>query len=186
MTETIRDPAPRRLFLTGEPGCGKTTVARKAAKLLSLRGLKVGGMVTNEIRERGNRLGFSVEDLTTGERGTLAFSSRGQGPRVGRYVVNIPDLERIGAGSIERAVTDADLIVIDELGPMELHSTRFVTSTDAALNSPKHILATIHKRANHPLILRVKSNPACVILEVTRENREELPGQLAKRIMESK
>jgi len=143
-------------------------------------------MVTNEIRDHRTRVGFSVEDLTTGQRGTLAFASRGQGPHVGRYIVNMPDLERIGAGSIERAVADADVIVIDELGPMELHSTRFVTSTDAALNSPKHLLATVHKRAKHPLISRVKSNPTCVIFEVTAENREELPEHLAKRIMESK
>lgn len=177
---------PQRVFLTGEPGCGKTTVVKRAAGLMVLRGLKIGGMMSSEIRERGTRVGFSVEDLITHERGILANVGGSEGPRVGKYCVNMRDLERIGAGAIERAIEEAGVVLIDELGPMELHSSRFIESVKAALRSQKHLLGTIHKRASHPLVVEVKSNPTYALVEVTVENREELAAQIAERIIGTK
>ena len=174
------------MFLTGEPGCGKTTVVKRAADLLALRGLKIGGMMSSEKREGAIRVGFSVEDLITHEQGTLADVRRSEGPRVGKYSVNLGDLERIGAGAIQRAIEEADVIVIDELGPMELHSNRFIDSVKAALRAQKHILGTIHKRASHSFVLEVKSNPTCALVEVTAENRRELPTQITERIIGAK
>lgn len=69
-----------RLFLTGEPGSGKTTVVREAAELLILRGVEVGGMLSGEIREDGIRVEFSLEDLVTHEKGTLARVGLQEGP----------------------------------------------------------------------------------------------------------
>jgi nucleoside-triphosphatase len=186
MTDVDHALSPQRVFLTGEPGCGKTTVLEKTAELLALRGLKIGGMMSSEIRERGTREGFSVEDLLTHERGILANVGRSKGPRVGKYSVNICDLERVGAGAIQRAIEEADVVLIDELGPMELHSSRFIESVEAALRSRKHVLGTIHKRASHPFVVDVKSNPAYTLVEVTFANREELPVRIAERIISTK
>jgi nucleoside-triphosphatase len=174
------------MFLTGEPGCGKTTVVKRTADLLALRGLKIGGMMSSENRETGTRVGFSIEDLITHERGILANVRGSEGPRVGKYSVNMRDLERIGAGAIQRAIVEAEVILIDELGPMELHSSRFIESVKAALHAQKHLLGTIHKRASHPLVVEVRSNPAYALVEVTVENREELPAQIAERIIGTK
>jgi nucleoside-triphosphatase len=186
MTDLGHSLDPQRVFLTGDPGCGKTTVMKRTARLLALRGLKIGGMMSNEIRERGTRVGFSVEDLITHERGTLADLGGSGGPRLGKYSVNIRDLERIGVGAIQRAIQEAGLIMIDELGPMELHSSQFIESVKAALSSQKHLLGTIHKRASHPLVVEVKSNPAYTLVEVTVTNREELPERIAERIIGTK
>lgn len=186
MTDLSHILAPQRVFLTGDPGCGKTTVLKRTADLLALRGLKIGGMMSGENREKGSRVGFSVVDLITGEKGILADMGQSNGPRVGKYRVNIRDLERIGSGAIQRAIEEADVILIDELGPMELHSSRFIESVKAALRAPKHIVGTIHKRASHTLILEVKSSPTVAILEVTSNNREQLPTLIAERIISTK
>jgi nucleoside-triphosphatase len=174
---------PQRVFLTGEPGCGKTTAVRSTTKLLVLRGLRVGGMISGEIRERGVRLGFNLEDLLTHETGTLAHVEQAEGPRVGKYRVNLQDIERIGVGAIMRAIHEAEVVVVDELGPMELNSTRFIEAVDAALASSKNFLGTIHKHASHPLVAAVRSNPAYAILDVTPENRGRLPTEIGQRII---
>ena len=186
MTNLTRQSSRRRIFLTGEPGTGKTTVLRKTAELLETRGLKVGGMASKEIRGIGSRTGFSVENLATHEHGCLAEVGSRVGPHVGKYTVNLHDLETVGVAAIQTAIQAADVVLIDELGPMELHSQRFVESVVDALNSQKHVLGTIHKHANHPLVMKVRSNLDSVILEVTSKNRDELPDKILAAIVPSR
>ena len=174
---------PQRVFLTGEPGCGKTTAVRKTIELLLPRSIRVGGMISGEIRESGTRVGFSLEDLFTHEQGILAHVEQEEGPRVGKYRVNLLDLERIGVGAIRRAVSSADIIVVDELGPMELNSPLFIETVEAALSAPKHFLGTIHRRGTHPLVTAIRSNPAYATLEVKPENRHRIPATIAEKIV---
>ena len=168
--------------MTGEPGCGKTTAVKKICGMLLTRSRKFGGVVSGEIRERGTRVGFSLEDLATHETGTLAHVNRNDGPRVGKYHVNLADIQRIGVTAIKRAVVEADVIIVDELGPMELHSMPFILAVEMALAAPKPFVGTIHKRASHPLVAAIKSNQTYQILEITSENRDELPNTIVETI----
>ena len=118
--------------MTGEPGCGKTTVIRKISEILTVKGMKPGGVISGEIRRSGLRIGFSLEDLMTQERGILAHVDQKEGPRVGKYRVNLPDIQRVGVSAIRRAMTDADVIIVDELGPMELYSIAFISAIEMA------------------------------------------------------
>jgi nucleoside-triphosphatase len=173
---------PARLFLTGEPGCGKTTVVRKVSDIIASRGIKPGGMISGEIRRKSVRIGFSLEDLITHETGILAHVELKHGPHVGKYRVNLTDIQRVGVASIQRALDEADVVIVDELGPMELHSTPLIQVMEMALASPKHLLGTIHKRASHDLVTTIKSNSAYRVTEVTKDNRSELPTEIAEQL----
>jgi nucleoside-triphosphatase len=174
---------PHRVFLTGEPGCGKTTALKNTIQLLTNQGIKVGGMLSGEIREQGVRVGFSLEDILTHATGTLAHVNQKVGPRVGKYRVDLEDLASVGVTAIERAIHEADVIVVDELGPMELNSDSFVRTVQNALVAPKHLLGTIHKRAAHTLVVEIKSNPTFQIVEVTLENRGMIPTEVVEKIL---
>jgi nucleoside-triphosphatase len=52
-----------RILLEGRPGAGKSTVVRRLADRLGEDGIPVSGFLTEEIRESGRRLGFSLERL---------------------------------------------------------------------------------------------------------------------------
>jgi nucleoside-triphosphatase len=121
---------PPRIFLTGEPGCGKTSAILRTTELLLSQGKKVGGVISGEIRQGGIRLGFRIEDMMTHESGILAHANQTEGPRIGKYRVNLSDIERIGASAIDRATRVADVVVVDEIGPMELYSKPFVIAVD--------------------------------------------------------
>lgn len=97
--------------------------------------------------------------------------------------MNLGEIERIGVRAIERAVRDSEIIVVDELGPMELFSTPFIQAVENGLASQKHFLGTIHKRAHHPLTSSIRSNPKYIILEITPENRDRMPTEIAQRII---
>ena len=118
----------------------------------------------------------------TDQTGSLAHIDLREGPRVGKYRVNLDDIQRVGVIAIRRAVTQADVVIIDELGPMELHSTPFILEVETALASPKPLVATIHKHATHRLVAAIKSNPAYRIIEVTADNREEIPDRIMEHL----
>ena len=169
-----------RIFLTGEPGIGKTTVIRRIMTELEHRGISVGGMISGEIRESGRRVGFQLEDVATHKIGILAHArERSPGsPVVGSYGVNLSDLKDIGSAAIRRTITNSDLVVVDEIGPMELKSEEFVLAITGALESTKHFLGTLHKRSSHPLVNSIRSNPDHRVIEITHMNRERIPLEI--------
>ena len=171
----------RVLLLTGNPGVGKTTVLMKTVDALKERGVCVGGMISREAREGGVRVGFELLDLRSGRRGWLAHVNQTAGPTVGRYRVNIGDLDFIGARAIAEAVENCDVIAIDEIGPMELFSTRFKEAVRKALESRKLVMAVVHWKASDRFILEAKSREDAEIFTVTYGNRDGLPEALAEK-----
>ena len=174
----------RLIFITGRPGIGKTSVLLMAVDALKARGYKVNGMVSREVRESGVRVGFEISDLETGRRGWLAHVNQPTGPQVGKYRVNLNDINVVGASSILNAVADADVVVVDEIGPMELFSPAFKEAVAQAIRSEKPVLGTIHHRAKDPLITTIRAREDAEILEVTYQNRGELHNLMVKRTEE--
>ena len=176
---------PNNFLVTGRPGSGKTRVIQAAVELLRERGLKPGGIYCPEIRERGQRLGFKIIDLSTGEERILAHVNQPSGPRVSKYRVNVASVDELSERAIIRALQEADFVVIDEIAPMELHSEGFRRGVLAALDSPKPLLAVIHQRTRTGFIGEVKRRSDVEIFEVTPGSRVELPRKLAELVLKS-
>jgi nucleoside-triphosphatase len=163
------------LLLTGRPGVGKTTVIRAVVARL---GARAGGFYTEEIREQGRRTGFRLIALD-GPTGTLAGVDTRSPYRVGKYRVCLEDLERVGVAALRRAVDRADLsvVVVDEIGKMELFSPAFREAVLAALESPKPVLATVMARPQ-PWVDALKARADVTVVEVTLDNRQAMPGRI--------
>jgi nucleoside-triphosphatase len=175
---------PRRILyaLTGLPGSGKTTAILKIADRLMGLGVRVGGMYTQEIRERGRRIGFAIKRVGGGE-GILAHIDLRSGPRLGRYVVNLNDLEGVGVVAILEAMEKADVVVVDEVGPMELYSEKFGQAVEKLLTSNKHAILTVHYRSRDSLVLRVKELAGRRLITLTPENRDRVPDVVVGEIL---
>ncbi len=171
----------RVLVLTGAPGVGKTTVLAKTVSELKARGISVGGMFSREVREGGTRVGFEVVDVAKAKVGWLAHVDGQGNPQVGKYHVNLADLEAVGVKAIAEATEKQDVVIIDEVGPMELFSEKFKQATLKALESQKLILAVVHQKAQDKLITEVKGRLDTETFMVTVENRETLNEELAEK-----
>jgi nucleoside-triphosphatase THEP1 len=68
---------------------------------------------------------------------------------------------------------DVELIVIDEIGKMELFSKRFRSLIRSTLSSDKQVLASIALKGNE-FILEIKQRLDIHLLEVTHGNRDHL------------
>ena len=118
----------RVCLLTGGPGVGKTTIIKRA---LERARISAGGFFTEEIRAVGVRQGFRIVTLD-GESATLSHTDIGSPYRVGKYGVDIEALERVGVAAIREAVRQHELVVIDEIGKMELFSSVFKEAVEEA------------------------------------------------------
>ena len=175
----------RVLLITGSPGIGKTTTLMKTVDILKGRGYAVGGMISREVREAGTRVGFEIIDLSSEKRGWLAHVNQKTGPTVGKYRVNLQDLDNIGAEAITEATENCDVVAIDEIGPMELFSEKFKATVQKALASPKTVIAVVHWKANNKLISDAKTMKNAETFTVTTENREQLSQTLAEKAAQS-
>jgi len=167
------------LVLTGAPGVGKTTIVMGVAQILNERRVNVGGIVSREIRTNNVRTGFEFIDLATNGRDILA-SIAGNGPRVGKYFVNLPGCS-FAAKRLMNALVTSEVIICDEIGPMELKSKEFVDVVKNLLNTDKKVIVVMHQKLEHPLTdeFRKKSSS---LFNVNLGNREGLIETLLDRL----
>ena len=115
--------ASKNILLTGPPGCGKTTVIRRLIDRLG--DLRLRGFYTDELREHSQRVGFEAVGLS-GRRAVLAHVRSRSKLRVGRYGVEPEQLRPLVEAELGVATDQVDLIIIDEIGKMELLCPAFV------------------------------------------------------------
>ncbi len=174
----------KNILVTGRPGIGKTTAVAKVVELLSRDGYKVGGFISREVRKGGTRIGFEVVNLKTGEKGWLARVEGRGGPRVGKYTVDLESFETIGVKALERSLIEDDVIVVDEIGPMELFSNEFKNIVWRALESPKPVIATIHwKASRYSFGKSVLSRRDVKVIDLTFANRNRVPFEIYKEVI---
>lgn len=171
-------PTPR-ILLEGRPGVGKTTAALRVAELLRTAGLRVRGFVTEELRESGVRVGFAIETLE-GRRGILAHVELRGPPRVGKYGVDLAAFERLALPALSAG--DDEVVIVDELGKMELSSDAFRTVVMDLFARRAPVVATVHAFA-HPFTDALKRRADVTTLPVTRRDRDELPERVAALVL---
>lgn len=174
--------SPRKVMsqaflLTGAPGSGKTTAIRRILERISF---EAGGFYTEEIRTGGRRKGFRLVTLE-GERAVLAHVDIQGAPRISKYGVDVEALERVGVAALRRACAQKPLVVIDEIGPMEMLSQAFREAVVEALESDRVVLGSIVRRGRG-FAQAVKSRPEVQVIEIHRSNRDRLVEDLAKQV----
>ncbi len=160
-------------LLTGRPGTGKTSLIKQVVS--RVKG-KVGGFYTEEIRSHGIRQGFRLVTLD----GRSAILSHIDIPglyRVSKYGVDIDSLDEVGVSALRSAAQECDLVVIDEIGKMELFSENFRETVLQIMDSGKKVLGTIMLNPN-PWADAVKRKPMVDVIEVTRANHSEVLKEL--------
>jgi len=169
------DEGTPRLLLEGRPGVGKTTVARRLLNLLQEAGVPAGGFTTGELRTAGRREGFVVE-AASGAKEVLAHVGLPGPPRVGRYGVDLAAFERVALPAL-RTPRTGGVVVVDELGKMELASAAFRDAVTQLLERDVAVVATVH-RARHRFTDALKRRPDVQVVRVTEGTRDALPQQL--------
>ncbi len=174
-------PLPPKLFVTGDPGCGKTTLVRRVVERLRGR-VPMTGFLTEEVREAGRRVGFRGVTLD-GKEFLLAHVREEGVARVGPYGVVLEGLDTLGLASL-RPGPETRLVVLDEVGKMESFSPAFRETVEALLASPVAILGTV---AVHGVGFpkRVRQDPRIERIKMTRASRDGMVGEILRRLKDA-
>ena len=160
-------------LLTGQPGTGKTSLIKQA--IAGMKG-KAGGFYTEEIRSQGVRQGFRLVTLD-GHSAILAHAYSHSPYRVSKYGVDIDSLDKVGVSALNQAAQECDLVVIDEIGKMELFSAKFREAVLRILKSGKRLLGTIMLSPN-PCADAIKRQPQVNLITVTKANHQQVLEEL--------
>ncbi|HEX9859701.1 MAG TPA: NTPase, partial [Nitrospirota bacterium] len=156
-----------------------TLIERLLTKLSDVR---AGGFYTREMRKDGARAGFKIVTVDKME-GVLAHVDSAGRVMAGKYSINLEAIDTVAVPAIERAVMHDDLIVIDEIGKMELHSKRFCEMVNIALDSDKPLVATVPS-AGPPFVEDIKKRHDVRVVHLDIKNRDEVLEQAARLLRE--
>ncbi len=132
-----------KFLIRGRPGSGKSTALNLIEERLRDLGVRVAGIKTPEVRLEGRRIGFKVVDISTGDSAMFASISLRSQHRVGRYGVDLSLFESVAIPALTTGLKEADVILIDEIGKMELLSKDFTEIVGKIWESSKAAVGTV-------------------------------------------
>jgi nucleoside-triphosphatase len=165
----------RVYLLTGQPGTGKTSIIKQI--IAGIKG-KAGGFYTEEIRSQGIRQGFRLVTLD-GRDAILAHIDIKSLYKVSKYGVDVKSFDRVGVAALRKAVQECDLVVIDEIGKMELFSENFRRTVLEVIEDGRKVLGTIMFSPN-PRADAIKRRPEVNLITVTRNNHQQVLGEISR------
>ena len=169
-----------KIGITGLPGSGKTYALLRVIEMLKEEGVTIGGMIDEPLTDGRHKTGFIVKNILTGESQIFASAEIESKIMVGKIGVDLSKFEEIGITAIKDACEKCDIIVIDEVGKIEVESPAFIEAVKEALDVDKPMILTLHKKSRNPLLQDIRRRDDVRILEVTPTNRNLLPYKIIR------
>jgi nucleoside-triphosphatase len=168
----------KHVLVVGRPGIGKTTLMKRL--VAALRPFQIDGFLTEEHREGGQRLGFWLSCLD-GRQMLLAGRQLHEGPRIGPYHVNVSVLDKVAVPILRRGVKHALLLLLDELGRMELCSSAFEQALLEVFDSGPCVVATAGI-SPLPFLQALKRRKDVELIPLSMANRQSVEEELVARL----
>ncbi|MBE6526250.1 MAG: NTPase [Thermoplasmata archaeon] len=170
-----------KIGITGLPGAGKTFTLRRVIEMLTNDGkLTIGGIIDEKVTDETGRkkVGLKVTNLQTNESEIFAGPDIESKIMVGSLGVDLALFESVSIAAIKNACEQCDIVIIDEVGKVEVESQAFVDAVNEALDIDKPMIITLHKKSRNPLLQDIRRRDDVRILEVTPTNRNILPFKI--------
>lgn len=174
-----------KVGITGLPKVGKTQGLMRVIERLEGE-YTFGGIVTVAVEDNGVRTGFKLVDWRTKVEKIFAHVDFESPYRVGKYQVDLNVLETFGIPIVIDAINDenVDIVIMDEIGKMELESKKFRELVRKVLDCEKPAILTLHKKSRDSLLQDIRNMNNVRMLELTPINRNLLPYKIEKILKE--
>jgi nucleoside-triphosphatase len=168
----------KNILITGKPGSGKSTLIQKLTDHFNNK--KIAGIATPEIRRKNKRYGFKIIDIFSGHEEIMASVDIKSNHRVSKYQVAVEAVDKI-LEKLHSNLNEAEIIMIDEIGKMELYSKKFKDMIKTILDSEKPVIATIQLSKN-PFIKNIKSREDSKVYFLEKDQFEKTLRSIADKM----
>ncbi|MDZ7264653.1 MAG: nucleoside-triphosphatase [candidate division KSB1 bacterium] len=163
-------PHAKNIFLTGALHSGKSTIINQV--LQRMTGWNIGGFRTRPVFESAQKCGFVLQSFD-GLEECFAHTEMKSSAQFDIYHYDSRKFDDLGATILQRALTDSDLIVMDEIGMMEMQAKQFQQMICRCLDAPVRVLGAFQQRADWFRAL-LSDREDTMIVAVDPSNRIEL------------
>lgn len=130
-------------LLTGQIQSGKTNLCLAVSEAARQQGLQLGGLISPAVFDGGNKTAIDVIDMKTSSRRRLAELKGNQAGELETIRWSfLPEAIEWGNRVLLEAVP-CDLLIIDELGPLEFYRDKGWVNTFSILDSGKYRAALL-------------------------------------------
>jgi len=171
---------PPVIILTGEIGEGKTTFAKQLTAELAINGIPTAGFLAAGVQENGKRTGFDLEEIGSGVVTELASVVPHDGwIRAGHYYLD-PEAIRKGKEILDPVyLQDKKVVIIDEVGPMELNREGWSDSLDLLCRQPALIQVWVVRKSIVKQVVRTWNTGDAFVFDCSTDQ----PGDVVMQIM---
>lgn len=171
---------PAIVIITGEVHEGKTTFAGQVINNLVKQGIKAGGFLAIAVNNDGKREGFNLLDIRTGAITALCSQDGSAGKlRYGSYYFNEDAFNR-GINILHEAASVCNLVVIDEIGPLELGGGGWSSAMDFLFSKNFSPQLWVVRKSLINKVLRRWNTGETWIFDISTDS----PGDAAEKIKE--
>ena len=179
----IKSNISNKIFIiTGSVGEGKTTQIQQIVETLKDQNISTGGILSPRIVEDGDTRGYDLVDITTNERvAFLRKSGDKKLPQIGSYSI-LPEAIQKGNEALENSQNNHQVVVIDEVGRLELNNEGWAEHIRHLLSSSKsHLILSVRERFIEEVIDKW-SLQDCTVLDVSDRDPVTNSRIIAKQI----
>ena len=163
------------VVISGEINTGKSTVVDKIRRKNVCRIIR--GFLTRPLFEDNQKKGYYIESFE-GEREIFAHVDFIKRNKRGSMGIKQAIFNQFAVKILDQA-SEAELIIIDELGIMEKEATGFIEEVKNIFLWPLNVIAVIQKRALDFWISKIGKDNIDAIYIVDRKNRDYIPDRIA-------
>ena len=168
-------------IISGETRSGKTTFLKNViAKLIQDNpALKIGGIIAHGTDFKGERFGFHIENIATGEKQHLCSRepANEEDIKTGRFYFYRTGLD-FGEKAILENLDSLDLLVIDEVGYLELKGKGWFDAIEKAMEHQNIDMIFVVRKRILENILKLWQNKHFVVVDITKNKPEFIVNQL--------
>ncbi len=164
-----------KILITGSPRSGKSTLISRIIEFYSKENYVIYGFLTPEVRMGGKRVGFDVEDIYSGKRNKFARAGNYKTQfKLGRYSIFIKEFDQMISKLEKVEIQKIDLLIIDEIGKMELFSKKFQEFIKKQFQLDISIVATIGQKIQHPVKNFILKISKVNLFNLNRQNQQKV------------
>ncbi len=169
-----------KIGITGPVGSIKAEALNKIMEMLRNQGKEVQGVMVGEVFTNNKLTGYTIFDIYSKKKVQFADITLVSRIKIDKIGVDTRLLDEVIVPSLQRAREQADVIVIDEIGKLEVTSKNAQKEINETLNYTKPMIVTVHKKSRNPVLQEIRALEGVRVFDITPINKSLLPYRVMK------